>query len=296
MNIGVTGATGLIGRRLVDLALQRGHEVTAFSRTPQRAVPGCTMRFFSLKERPDVNGCDAVVHLAGESVLGLWTAAKKQRIAQSRIEGTRRLVEAIAAAAHPPEVLVSGSAIGYYGHSGDEQLLENAPRGRGFLAETAGLWEEEARHATEMSPRTRVTLLRTGIVLARDGGALPLMARAFRLGLGGRLGSGAQWMSWVHIEDLARLILFCVENLEVKGAVNATAPWPVRNSEFTRILAAHLRRPAFLHVPAFALRWLGEFSAELLESKRVLPGVATGHGFPFQFPELPGALKHLLPG
>lgn len=290
MNIGITGASGLIGRRLTDLALQRGHEVFAFSRTPARRIPGCTMRLFSTDAPPDFESCDAIVHLAGESVLGLWTAAKKQRIAESRILGTRRVAEAIASMKNPPEVFISGSAIGFYPDSGDAEILEAAPCGTGFLAQTSRLWEAEALKAAA----PRIVLLRTGLVLAREGGALPLMTRIFRLGLGGKLGSGRQWMAWIHLDDLCRLFLFCAENQSVSGPVNGTAPWPVRNTEFTKTLASKLRRPAFLSVPAFALRWLGEFSHELLDSKRVLPGVASAQGFPFLFPELPLALSHLL--
>jgi hypothetical protein len=293
MNIGITGASGVIGRHLSDLALRRGHEVIAFSRTPRdplRAIPGCEMRLFTTENAPDVEGCDALVHLAGESVLGIWTAAKKRRIAESRVEGTRRLAEAIARMKQPLEVLVSSSAIGIYPDAGDVPVLENSTLGDGFLAQTGKSWEHEALQAKA----DRVVLLRTGIVLAKHGGALPLMARAFRLGLGGRLGPGTQWMSWIHIDDLARLILFCIENRDVRGPVNGTAPWPVRNAEFTQTLAARVHRPALAPVPAFALRWLGEFSNELLGSKRVLPGVATEHGFPFRFPELAGALADLL--
>lgn len=290
MNIGITGVSGLIGRRLADLALRRGHEVVAFSRTPERGLSGCTMRKFGVEAPPDLEGCEALVHLAGESVLGLWTAAKKQRIVQSRVQGTRRIAEAIAGMRHPPEVLVSGSAIGFYGDSGEQPVLEDGPRGVGFLPETTEAWENEARKVTT----SRVVLLRTGLVLAARGGALPLMAGVFRLGLGGRLGSGEQWVAWIHVEDLARLILFCIENQDISGPVNATAPWPVRNSELTRTLASQLKRPALFVVPGVALRWLGDFSHELLDSKRVLPGVATGHGFPFGFPELSDALTNLL--
>jgi len=293
MNIGITGASGVIGRHLSQLALRRGHEVIAFSRNPSltnRVIPGCEMRVFNTEQAPDLSGCEAVVHLAGESVLGLWTATKKRRIFESRVRGTQRLVEAMATLKHPPEVFISGSAIGIYAEGGDAALLENAPLGTGFLAQTGLAWEAEAVRANA----ERVVLLRTGIVLAKQGGALPLMARAFRLGLGGRLGSGMQWMSWIHLDDLARLILFCIENRDIRGPVNGTAPWPVRNAEFTRLLAARLRRFAMFPVPAFALRWLGEFSDELLGSKRVLPGIATEHGFPFGFPELDKALENVL--
>jgi uncharacterized protein (TIGR01777 family) len=290
MNIGVTGASGLIGRRLVDIALRRGHDITAFSRTPARRIGGCTMRPFTTSEPPDLSGCDAVVHLAGESILGLWTSSKRNRIAQSRIEGTRRVVEGLLALKNRPEVFVSGSAIGIYPDSGDTELLEDTPPGTGFLAETAVSWEREAQH----SPTERTVLLRTGIVLAAGGGAFPLMKRFFRLGLGGKLGAGRQWMSWIHLDDLARLILFIVENQSISGPVNGTAPWPVRNEEFTSTLASALHRPAFFHVPSFALKLFGEFSDELLGSKRVLPGVASAQGFPFEFAELPAVLKQLI--
>jgi uncharacterized protein (TIGR01777 family) len=290
MNLGITGASGLIGSRLIDLALRRGYSVTAFSRSPERTIPGCLMRRFTLDSPPDLSGCDAVIHLAGESVLGLWTRSKKERIVRSRVEGTRVVVEALNTMQHVPEVFVSASAIGIYPDSGDAEILEDAPTGTGFLAETTKSWEAEAH----LSATPRTVLLRTGIALGCRGGAFPLMRRIFGLGLGGNIGSGTQWMSWIHLDDLARMFLFCVENQSIRGPVNGTAPWPVRNAEFTKTLAAAMRRPAFLNVPAFVVRCLGEFSEELLGSTRVLPGTASEHGFPFEFPDLPGALKQLL--
>ena len=200
------------------------------------------------------------------------------------------MVEGIAALDQPPEVLVSGSAIGFYGDSGDRELTEESPAGEGFLSETCRAWEAEARRANT----ERVVLLRTGVVLSPRGGALGVMAPVFRAGLGGALGSGTQWMSWIHLEDLARMILFAVEDTSVSGPLNGTAPWPVRNAEFTRQLARQLHRPCLFRVPAFALRWLGEFSHELLDSKRVLPALATAHGFPFRYPELATAFANLL--
>ena len=289
MNLGITGATGFIGRRIIDIALRRGHEVTAFTRTPERAIPGCTMRRFTLEAAPDLRGCEAVIHLAGEPIAELWTAAKKRRIAESRVLGTRRVVEAIHACAEKPEVFISGSAIGFYGDRGDEALTESAGPGSGFLAQTVQAWEAEALRAEGV----RTVLLRTSIVLGK-GGALAAMAPAFRLGLGGPLGSGHQWMSWIHIDDLAQLALFAAENLDVRGPLNAAAPWPVRNAEFTRTLARVLRRPAFLRVPAFALRALGDLGRTLLASQRVLPARATEHGFRFRFPELQPALENIL--
>ena len=289
MNLGITGASGFIGRRIIDIALRRGHEVVAFTRTPERAIPGCTMRRFTLDAAPDVSGCEAVIHLAGEPIAGLWTAAKKRRIVESRVLGTRRIVEAIHACAEKPEVLVSGSAIGFYGDRGEEALTEDAGPGSGFLAGTAQQWETEALRAQGV----RTVLLRTSIVLGK-GGALAAMTPAFRLGLGGPLGSGGQWMSWIHLDDIAQLALFAAENLDVRGPLNAAAPWPVRNAEFTRTLARVLRRPAFLRVPAFALRALGDLGRTLLASQRVLPASATAHGFGFRFPDLRPALKNVL--
>lgn len=291
MIIGLTGATGLLGRRFIDVALRRGHEITAFSRTPERAIPGCEMRRFTLDTPPDLRGCEAIVHLAGESVVGLWTAGKKRRIVESRVLGTRRVVEAIAALPAKPEVLLSGSAIGFYGDRGEEEITEISPVGQGFLAETTQAWEAEARKAQGV----RLVLMRTSIVLG-DGGALRAMTPAFRFGLGARLGSGRQWMSWVHIDDWVTLALFAIENLDVTGPLNAAAPWPARNADFTKTLASTLHRPAFLSVPSFALKAaLGGFSAELLDSKRVLPAAATAHGFGFRFSDLKDALDHLNP-
>ena len=291
MHIGLTGATGFIGGKFIDLALRRGHEIIAFTRDPQRRIPGCEMRAFSLGAPPDIAGCEAFIHLAGEPVVGLWTAAKKRRILESRVLGTRRIVEAINAAREKPEVLLSGSAIGFYGDRGDTELTETSPTGTGFLAETVQQWEAEAHRAEGI----RIVSLRTALVLGKHGGALPPMARIFKLGLGGPLGDGRQWMSWIHLHDLAQLALFAIENLDIRGPLNGSAPWPVRNAEFTKALAQILRRPAIFRVPAFALRaTLGDFSRELLDSKRVLPATALDHGFRFQFPDLAPALANLL--
>ena len=292
MQLALTGATGFVGRHVIRLAVRRGYEVVAFTRHPSQPVGDCIeTRGFSTDETPDLRGCCAVIHLAGENVAGLWTREKMTRIRDSRVLGTRRIVEAMRASRKPPDVLVSASAVGFYGDSGDADITEHSPSGAGFLAETCRAWETEAVAAGSFC---RVVHARIGVVLGRRGGALRMMMPAFRLGLGARLGHGQQWFSWIHAEDLAALLLFAVGNLDVHGPMNATAPWPVRNADFTRTLARALRRPAFLAVPAFALRLLlRDFSRELLDSKRVLPGVATGHGFGFQFPELESALRDL---
>ena len=292
MQLALTGATGFVGRHVIRLAVRRGYEVIAFTRDPSQTVHDCIgTRAFSSDTPPDLSGCDAVIHLAGENVAGLWTRGKMLRIRDSRVLGTRRIAEAIRGASHPPDVFVSASAIGFYGDSGDAELTEDSPHGTGFLADTCGDWEREAIAAES---HCRVVCTRIGLVLGRRGGALRMMLPFFRLGLGARIGSGRQWMSWIHAEDLAAMLLFAVENLDVRGALNAAAPWPVRNAEFTRTLARSVHRPAFLAVPAFALRlMLGEFSHELLDSKRVLPAVATGHGFGFRFSEIAPALADI---
>ncbi len=293
MQLALTGATGFVGRHVIRLAVRRGYEVVAFTRDPSRAVHDCIeTRKFSADAPPDLSGCEAVIHLAGENVAGIWTRGKMQRIRDSRILGTRRIAEAIRASSHPPGVLVSASATGFYADSGEAELTEESPPGKDFLADTCRAWEAEALAA---EPICRTVCARIGLVLGKGGGALRAMLPFFRLGLGARIGGGRQWMPWIHAEDLASLLLFAAENLDVRGALNATAPWPVRNSEFTAALARIVRRPAFLAVPAFVLRpVLREFSRELLGSKRVLPAVATAHGFGFRFPELAPALADIV--
>ncbi len=290
MNIGITGASGFIGQRIVDLALRRGHDITAFSRTPERDIAGCAMRLLPPDSAPDLAGCEAVLHLAGEPITGVWTPSKKRRIKDSRVLGTRRIVDAVNGMADPPEVLVCGSATGLYADGGEVELDERAASGSGFLPGTVQAWEAEAQFARG----TRIVLLRTSIVLGTGGGALAAMLPIFRAGLGGPLGSGRQWMPWIHIDDEAMLALFAVENLDIAGPLNAASPFPVRNADFAHELAAALHRPAFLRVPAIALRALGEFSRELLESKRVVPQAAVSHRFGFRFPDIRSALKDLL--
>lgn len=292
MQIALTGATGFIGRHLIAAAVRRGYEVVAFTRRPARPVHDCIeTRLFSAEQTPDFSGCQAVIHLAGENIAGVFTRAKKRRILESRVRGTRQVAAGIRALAQPPEAFVCASGTGYYGDGGEADLTEVSPLGTGFLAEVCRAWESEA---AAVEPICRTVRGRFGVVLG-DGGALVPMRRVFRLGLGGRLGNGQQWMSWIAVEDLVSLLLFAVENLEVRGALNATSPWPVRNADFTRALAKAVHRPALFPVPAWALRlMLRDFAPELLDSRRVLPALALDAGFPFRQPELAGALRAAL--
>jgi len=277
MKIAITGASGFIGRRLVLKLRAAGEEVRPVS---LRTAP-----------RPeDFAECGAVIHLAGEPVSQRWTDAARERIRASRVDGTRSLIAALRDA--PPATLISASAVGYYGSRGDEILTESSGAAANFLGQVAVDWEREAQTAEEFG--VRVVRLRSAMVLGRDGGALPKMLLPFRLGVGGRIGSGNQWMSWIHVEDLVSMIEFALRT-PLPGAVNACAPNPVTNAEFTRELAGALHRPAILPVPLFALKMLfGEMAEIVYSSQRVLPEAALGAGFRFRFPELRGALRDLL--
>jgi len=257
MNIAVTGATGFIGQRLVRRLLHGGHAVTAWSRDPERArtvLPAlCSVARWEPRAcDPELfAGIDCLVHLAGENVAGgRWTAERKRAIRESRVESTRGIVAAIARrdAAARPAAFVCASAIGYYGDRGEESLDESSSPGSGFLSEVCREWEAQALPAEHLGVRTAA--VRIGVVLGADGGALATMLPLFRLGVGGRLGDGRQWMSWIHLDDVVALLAFAVERADVRGPLNAVAPSPVRNRDFTRALAHALRRPAIFPVPA----------------------------------------------
>ncbi len=297
MRVTITGGTGFIGRRLVDRLLAGGHQVHLLARAPKTALPlevGISIWNATAGPPPPagLEEADAVVHLVGEPIAQRWTPEIKRRIRASRIDGTRHLVEGIARRSRPLPVLVSVSGVDYYGSRGDEILTESAPPGTGFLAEVCAGWEEQARAAEKLG--VRVVILRLGMVLG-PGGALALMLPWFKLGLGGRLGDGRQWMSWIHLDDVVNLILFALERPELAGVVNAVSPNPVRNADFTRTLSRVLRRPALFPVPLFGLRLLfGEMSDVLLASHRVVPKAAEAAGFKFSFPDLGPALKHVI--
>ena len=295
----VTGATGFVGPRLLRLLDQP----VVLSRNAERArrtlgsLAGAIFRWDPQQGPPPTEafeGVDVVLHLAGESVAeGRWTAAQKARIRDSRILGTRYLVQGIARAEQRPRVLVSASAVGYYGDRGDEELTESASPAHDFLADVCVAWEEEARAAEQYG--LRVVTARTGIVLGAGGGALGKMLTPFKLGAGGPLGNGRQWMPWIHVADLAGLYLHAAETAAVRGPMNAVAPHPVRNTEFTKALARQLHRPAFMPAPYLGLRLLfGEFAQVLFASQRVIPRVALDTGFQFQYPEIAGALREIL--
>ncbi|HLK10526.1 MAG TPA: TIGR01777 family oxidoreductase [Candidatus Binatia bacterium] len=288
MRVVVTGATGLIGRALCRALAGAGHAPAGVGRRPA-LVPAPTVTWDRLGEA--LRDAQAVVNLAGEPIAARrWTRAQKARIRDSRVLATRALVEGMAAASPRPTVLVSASAVGWYGPRGDEPLDETAAPGEGFLAEVCRAWEGEALRAEALG--VRVVLLRIGVVLAPDGGALARMLIPFRAGLGGPLGNGRQWVSWVHRDDVVGLVLAALATDVWRGPVNATAPAPVTNRDFARALGRVLGRPAVLPAPALALRLaLGEMASMLLTGQRVLPKVAEERGYAFRHPGLAAALE-----
>jgi uncharacterized protein (TIGR01777 family) len=301
----ISGASGLIGSALVRALEAEGHEVTRLTRTAARSAR--ELQWEPMREISPglVSGFDAVVHLSGENVAGRWTAEKKRKIRESRVLSTRNLAWAIAKAEAPPRAFVCASAIGYYGNRGDEILTEESAPGEGFLPEVCREWEAAAHVGIA---GVRVVNLRFGIVLSRDGGALKEMLRPFRLGLGGRVGHGRQWWSWIHIEDVVAVLVHVLGIVNevagrgrpaphnLSGAVNVVSPNPVTNTEFTRVLAEVVKRPAVFAVPAFAAKLaFGDFAEEgILASVRVLPKKLEESGFEFRYAELRPALQELL--
>ena len=297
MNITITGASGLIGRRLLKNLAAAGHSLTIVSRHAGTNVPaGVGVIAWDPMSGPapeeSVRNANAVIHLAGEPVAQRWNETVKRRIRESRVVGTRNLVQALSKLRNTPQTLICASAVGYYGSRGDELLREDSTPDTTYLAEVCTAWEKEAKAAEGFG--MRVVRMRTGIVLDARGGALKRMLPPFRMGVGGKLGDGRQWMSWIHVADLAAMYQYAVEH-DVRGTLNGVAPIPVTNTDFTQTLAKTLHRPALFPVPAFALKLLfGEMSEVLLASQRVLPAAPEAAGFKFRFPELSGALKDLL--
>ncbi|MFS8885708.1 TIGR01777 family oxidoreductase [Synechococcus sp. H70.2] len=303
MRIAITGGSGFIGRRLVARLLERGDEVLVLSRRPEQArrVLGASPHLKLLGYDPyqpqawasALEGYEAVVNLAGEPLASSrWTEAKKREIRRSRVETTQALVQALASLDPKPQVLISSSAVGYYGSRPEgDPLTEAAPPGQGFLAEVCQAWEAAARPAEELG--IRLAILRTGIVLGPAGGALAQMLLPFQFFLGGPLGSGKQWVSWIHRDDWVSLVCFLLQ--QGSGVFNATAPNPVQMEEFCHTLGQVLARPSWLPVPALALELLlGEAAQVVLTGQRVIPQAALQLGFTFQYPHLKEALQQIL--
>jgi hypothetical protein len=296
MRVVVTGGTGFIGSKVAGSLFAKGHEVVVLTRDASRSRdhihPG--VRVVSWADgaawEPWIDGAGGIVNLSGESIARRWTNAAKERIVASRLGGTARLVAAIAKAAVKPHVLVNASAVGIYGPRGDEILDESAPGGSDFLATTCAAWEEAARKAEPLG--VRVALIRTGIVLAADGGALAKMLPPFKAFAGGPVGSGRQWMSWIHRDDLVALYAFALENPDAAGPINGTAPNPVTMKEFATALGHALHRPAFFPAPAAAVKLLlGEMATVVLDGQRVVPKRAEALGFSFRFTDVEAALR-----
>lgn len=312
MRVTVTGATGLIGLRVVAALLERGDTVTVLSRNPERAKTklgrpdsGTAHADARVTARWDPNsepapraalaGADAVVHLAGENVAQRWTESAKRAIRESRVLGTRNLVLGIEALAETerPKVLVSGSAIGYYGVHGDEPIDEESPAGEDFLAQTCAQWETEAEMAARLG--VRVVKVRTGVVLDSQGGALGKMLPPFKLGVGGPVASGRQYISWIHTDDVIGIVLAALDGEQWRGAINATAPEPQRNRDFSKALGRALHRPSLLPVPGAALRLMyGDMAQVVTKGARVLPAKALVLGYEFRHPQLDEALRAAL--
>ena len=292
----LTGSSGLIGRALVPSLKTRGFEVVRLVRGPASGDDQIRWEPTRPPSPESISGFDAVIHLAGETVVGRWTNAKKTKIRDSRVTGTRNLAQAMATTAKRPRVLITASAIGYYGDRQEEVLNERSSSGTGFLAEVCREWEAANQPATDAGIRT--VQVRTGMVLSADGGALQKMLPPFRMGLGGKLGSGRQWMSWIHIQDWVGALHHVLKNDLLQGPVNMVSPRPVTNAEFTDTLASVLSRAAIFPAPAFAAKLLfGQMAQEvLLSSQRVEPARLVTSGYPFQYSELREALEAVLKG
>lgn len=305
MKIAITGATGFVGSRLVVKLYDRGDDILILTRNPDKAgriypksiYPKIEIIPYIATESGDwqkeICGCDAVINLAGEPISERWTGEVKQAIVASRQIGTEKIVEAIALAAQKPQVLINSSAIGYYGTSETASFDENSPPGDDFLADVCKKWETAAQKVKDYG--TRLVILRTGIVLG-NGGALGKMIPPFKLFAGGPIGSGRQWFSWIHRDDLINLIIYCLDRQGISGTFNATAPNPVRMKEFCQILGEVMNRPSWLPVPDFALEiLLGEGAKIVLEGQEVLPKATQALGFDYRYPNLEAALQEIVP-
>ena len=305
MKIVIAGGTGFLGSPLAEMYAEEGHDVRVLTRglmpgdtrhDPGTGVPGVTRVGWKADGKSGawasaLEDADGLINLAGESIAGKrWTPQRKAQLHDSRILATRSLAVAVKAASRPPVVFISGSAVGYYGASGEDLKTETSPAGSDFLAQLCEEWEREARAAAR--PEVRLVLLRTGIVIERSGGALIEMMRPFRFFVGGRIGSGRQFVSWIHRLDWIEMVRWLVQTASVSGAVNATAPNPVTNREFARKLGRAMRRPSVVPAPAFALRLvLGPMAESILTGQRVVPAIAQKHGYHFRYPDIDQAFR-----
>lgn len=298
MKILISGASGLLGTHLIPTLEAKGHEIhTLVRKTPRAAneIRWDSVKGFSEADAAKLEDFGAVIHLAGDNIASEnWSAEKKRKIRESRITGTRVIVDAFRKTENPPPIFISASATGFYGNRDDEVLTEESPKGEGFLPDVCDEWEQEARKAADFG--ARVTVLRTGVVLSKDGGALEKMLTPFKFGVGGTVGSGKQYLSWISLEDTINIYHFALENEQISDAVNTTAPNPVTNAEFTETLGKVLHRPTVLPVPEFAIKLLfGEMGERLLlEGNKVLPKKLQDFGFEFKFPELEEAFKNAI--
>lgn len=300
MRILITGGTGFVGTRLTSHLIRDGNEVTVLTRSvrgPERGAAGISyLQGDPVRQGPwqeAVKDHDAVVNLAGASIFSKWTEEQKKAIRESRVSTTRNIVEGISSHPEKRTVLFSASAVGYYGFCGDEELTEASPSGSDFLARIAVEWEGEAVKAAEKG--ARVVIARFGIILGERGGALSQMIRLFEKYVGGPIGSGKQWFSWIHIDDLARAFEFVLEHPEISGPVNMCSPHPVRNEDLARALGKVMRKPSFIPAPAFMVKWvLGEFGSVILEGQRVIPDRLLARGFSFRYPDIENALRSIL--
>ena len=301
MKVMVTGATGFIGKELINRLNDKGHEVVILTRNAESARFHLSVHCEIVTWNPErtalfpsaLKGVDAVINLAGEGIADArWSSARKQKIIKSRVLSVRRLINTMTYMSDKPKVFISASAIGLYGNRGDELLDETASKGHGFLSDVCQKWENEIITAKELGIRT--VAFRLGMVLGHDGGALNKMLPPFKLGVGGKLGNGSQWMSWIHITDLVNMMIYSIENPSIDGVFNAVSPNPVRNSEFTKILGTVLKRPTIFPVPKFVLKIvLGDLSELLLDSQRVNANKIRATGFEFKYPKLEEALKEV---
>jgi uncharacterized protein (TIGR01777 family) len=300
MRVIITGGTGLIGRALAADLVKDGHETIVLSRRPERAtgLPAeAQVKRWDAQTAEGwgslIDGADAIVNLAGASIAGRWTASRKRRIRESRLNAGRAVVQAVELAGVKPRVVVQASGVGYYGPRGDEEIVEKEPAGNDFLGQLAVEWESSTASVERMDVRHAV--IRSGAVFSTEGGAFPPMLLQSRLFLGGPLGSGQQWLPWIHMADEVRAIRFLIENERARGPFNLVAPNPLTSTKFNRVLGRVMRRPSFIPVPAFALRLLaGEMSTVLLDGQRTIPRRLLDLGFTFRFPNAEEALRDLL--